>query len=149
MRAVITMTGARTIHTAPTTGDSCDNRVMRFFHLLLPLVAVCSCDMYAEGVVAGDPSDQAYAGDNDDYPDDAYIASLEPEYYDGHATYWYHGGWRYRDGGRWSTYRTEPAGLRQARMRNNAAGASSSRKSTSHGGGGGHSSGGHSGGGHR
>src|SRR5271156_4665548 len=89
---------------------------------LLMLAASSACDMYAEGVPAGDPSDSAYGGDDDDYPSDAYVGSLEPEYYDGHAVYWYHGGWRYRDGGRWSTYRTEPAQLRQARARNNASG---------------------------
>jgi hypothetical protein len=124
--------------------------------MLIALAALLSgCDMYAEGVVVGDPSDQdqAYAGDNDDYPDDAYIASLEPEYYDGHAVYWYHGGWRYRDGGgRWSTYRSEPAALREARSRNNTQRRSTggfSRKSTSHGGGGGGHSGGGGGGHHR
>jgi hypothetical protein len=117
--------------------------MMRGLVGLAMVMATVGCDMYAEGVAVDDPS--AYGGDDDDYPPDAFVASLEPEYYDGHAVYWYHGAWRYRDGGRWATYRTEPAGLRQARARNNAAGSSSSRRSTYHGGG---SRGGGGGGGH-
>jgi len=111
--------------------------------------------MYAQGVLVESPDDTAADPDAvnvDDAPDDAYIASLEPEYFDGHSTYWYHGAWRYQVNGRWNAYRSEPAQLHQARLRNNAGGASSFRKSTSHGSshgsfsGGGHSSGG--GGGH-
>jgi hypothetical protein len=51
-----------------------------------------------------------------DYPSDAYIATTEPVYFDGRATYWYGGRWNYRDGGRWNHYDREPAGLYQRRM---------------------------------
>ena len=51
-----------------------------------------------------------------DYPSDAYVATTEPVYFDGRATYWYGGRWNYRDGGRWNHYDREPAGLHQRRM---------------------------------
>ncbi len=49
------------------------------------------------------------------YPSDAYIATGQPVYYEGHASYWYNGHWAYRDGGRWNYYRSEPAYLAQRR----------------------------------
>lgn len=55
------------------------------------------------------------AGYYDDYPPDAYIATTEPVYFEGHAAYWYGGRWYYRDGGRWNHYDREPAGLREHR----------------------------------
>jgi hypothetical protein len=51
----------------------------------------------------------------DDYPPDAYIATTEPVYFDGHASYFYGGRWFYRDGGRWSSYQHEPAELARHR----------------------------------
>jgi hypothetical protein len=63
-------------------------------------------------VGAGYP-DNDYGG----YPPDAYIATTEPVYYGGFATYWYGGRWNYRDGsGRWNHYDREPAPLSQRRM---------------------------------
>ena len=45
-------------------------------------------------------------------PPPAYIAVNPPEYYQGHATYFYRGNWYYRDGhGAWNYYRHEPAYL--------------------------------------
>ena len=55
-------------------------------------------------------------GDYDGYPPDAYIATAEPIYYEGHAAYWYGGFWYYREGGRWGHYDHEPAGLYAHRM---------------------------------
>jgi hypothetical protein len=58
-------------------------------------------------------------GDNSaygDYPPDAYIATTEPVYFGGYASYWYGGRWYYRNGGRWNHYDREPAGLYQRRM---------------------------------
>jgi hypothetical protein len=56
-------------------------------------------------------------GGYDGYPSDEYIATTEPVYYDGNATYWYGGFWYYRgEGGRWNHYGREPAGLYQRRM---------------------------------
>jgi hypothetical protein len=52
----------------------------------------------------------------DDYPPDAYIATTEPVYFEGHAAYWYGNRWYYRDGARWSHYDREPPVLYQRRM---------------------------------
>jgi hypothetical protein len=60
--------------------------------------------------------DSGYSGYDGDYPPDAYIATTEPVYFEGRATYWYGGRWYYRDGGRWSHYDREPAGLYQRRV---------------------------------
>lgn len=49
--------------------------------------------------------------DDGDYPPADYLATVEPVYYEGHAAYWYHNRWVYRDGGRWGHYNGEPAGL--------------------------------------
>jgi len=51
-----------------------------------------------------------------DYPPDAYIATTEPVYFNGYASYWYGGRWYYQNGGRWNHYDREPAGLYQRRM---------------------------------
>jgi hypothetical protein len=49
-------------------------------------------------------------------PPDAYIATTQPEYYEGRPVYWYNGNWYYRDEhGAWNYYRTEPAYLRDRR----------------------------------
>ena len=56
----------------------------------------------------------------EDYPPDAYIATTDPVYFDGHAAYWYGNRWYYRDGARWSHYDREPAGLYQRRMQGSA-----------------------------
>jgi hypothetical protein len=61
----------------------------------------------------------AYYGDGYGYgyPSDAWLATTEPYYYEGHAAYWYGGRWNYREGGRWNHYGAEPRGLYQQRMR--------------------------------
>jgi hypothetical protein len=49
-------------------------------------------------------------------PPDAYVATAQPEYYEGHSVYWYNGNWYYRDErGAWNYYHTEPAYLRDRR----------------------------------
>jgi hypothetical protein len=55
-------------------------------------------------------------GDDGDYPSEAYIASTEPVYFEGHASYWYGNRWYYRDGNRWAHYNREPAALQQRRL---------------------------------
>jgi hypothetical protein len=65
------------------------------------------------GVEVGIAHPTAYYAD---YPPDTYIATTEPFYYEGHASYWYGGRWYYRDGAHWSHYDREPAGLQQRRM---------------------------------
>ena len=50
---------------------------------------------------------------NDQCVSDEYIATTEPVYYEGRASYWCGGVWYYRDGGgRWGHYDREPPGLR-------------------------------------
>ena len=48
-------------------------------------------------------------------PPSAYIATTQPEYFDGRPVYWYNNNWYYRDRGRWSYYRSEPVYLRERR----------------------------------
>jgi hypothetical protein len=57
----------------------------------------------------------SYPGDDGGYPPADFIATAEPVYYDGHATYWYNNHWVYRDGNRWGSYRQEPRELAQRR----------------------------------
>jgi len=51
----------------------------------------------------------------DDYPPDAYIATTEPVYFEGHASYWYGGRWYYREARSWRHYDREPTALYQHR----------------------------------
>jgi len=48
-------------------------------------------------------------------PPQAYIATTQPEYFEGRPVYWYNNNWYYRDHGRWSYYRSEPGYLRERR----------------------------------
>ncbi len=50
-------------------------------------------------------------------PPSAYIATTQPEYYEGRPVYWYNNNWYYRDHGRWSYYRSEPGYLHERRAR--------------------------------
>jgi hypothetical protein len=58
----------------------------------------------------GEASAQEYVA-----PPAEYIATVQPEYYEGRAVYFYGGNWYYRDGGRWSYYHGEPAYLHERR----------------------------------
>jgi hypothetical protein len=51
----------------------------------------------------------------DDYPSADFVATAEPVYYGGHASYWYHNHWVYQQGGRWGGYAHEPPALAQHR----------------------------------
>lgn len=44
-------------------------------------------------------------------PPAAYIATTQPEYFDGRPVYWWHHYWYYRDGPRWNFYNDEPLTL--------------------------------------
>jgi hypothetical protein len=49
-------------------------------------------------------------------PPDAYIATVQPEYYEGRPVYFYNGNWYFHErGGGWNYYRTEPAFLHDRR----------------------------------
>lgn len=49
-------------------------------------------------------------------PSPSYIATAQPEYYNGRPVYWYNGYWYYQDDhSQWSYYRTEPVYLHQRR----------------------------------
>ncbi|HXN31059.1 MAG TPA: hypothetical protein VN894_04325 [Polyangiaceae bacterium] len=60
----------------------------------------------------------AYPGGYDyaEYPPDAYLATTEPVYFEGRASYWYGGRWYYRSGRGWNHYEREPPALYQRRM---------------------------------
>ena len=49
------------------------------------------------------------------YPPAAYIATSQPEYFEGRPVYYYNNSWYYRDHGRWSYYRAEPRYLQERR----------------------------------
>jgi hypothetical protein len=52
------------------------------------------------------------------YPDNAYVATAEPVYYNGFAHYWYRDRWYYRNGRSWAWYRGgEPGYLHDYRFR--------------------------------
>jgi len=51
------------------------------------------------------------------FPPPAFVVTASPEYYEGHATYWYQNHWYYRDGSAWRYYNEEPAHLRSFRGR--------------------------------
>jgi hypothetical protein len=113
---------------------------------VLGLIAVSSAGC-AVGV-DGEYPEGYYGPDGayDDYPPDAYIATTDPVYFDGHASYWYGNRWYWRDGGHWNHYDHEPAGLYSVRMH----GTPAHRMYEPHRGGGGHGGHGgfHGGGGH-
>lgn len=74
---------------------------------------MCAAAMAASGCEASAYPDNYY-GDGD-YPSADFVATAEPVYYGGHASYWYHNRWVYQNGGRWGAYGHEPPGLAQRR----------------------------------
>jgi hypothetical protein len=48
-------------------------------------------------------------------PSAAYIATVQPEYFEGRPVYLYNNNWYYRDEHGWNYYRTEPPFLRDRR----------------------------------
>jgi hypothetical protein len=48
-------------------------------------------------------------------PPPAFVATFQPEYFEGRPVYWYHNNWYYRGEHGWSFYRTEPRYLRDRR----------------------------------
>jgi hypothetical protein len=72
----------------------------------VPAVALVGAALLLPGCYAGVDDDVAY------YPSAGFVATAQPVFYDGHASYWYNGHWVYRDGGgRWGYYRSEPGYL--------------------------------------
>ncbi len=52
-----------------------------------------------------------------DFPPPEVIATLTPVYYEGHAAYWWHDHWNYRDArGHWGRYEAEPQVLHDHRF---------------------------------
>jgi uncharacterized membrane protein YgcG len=63
--------------------------------------------------LTGAPADAQWAP-----PPPEYIATTEPVYFEGHATYWYGNRWNWRDEhGGWSHYDREPGFLAEHRAR--------------------------------
>jgi hypothetical protein len=48
-------------------------------------------------------------------PPPVFVATVQPEYYEGHPVYWYHNNWYYRDAHGWRYYHTEPRYLHERR----------------------------------
>jgi hypothetical protein len=82
-------------------------RTACIFALVTSIVATAGCSMEMGASFPGVAVDS--------YPPDGYIATTEPVYYEGHATYLYGGNWYYRDGNRWNHYDREPPALQQRR----------------------------------
>ena len=79
----------------------------RAFLLTLPLGAA-----FAIGAPGDAQAQEVYIAP----PPPAYIATVQPEYYEGHPVYFYNGNWHYRDGaGHWAYYHGEPAYLHDRR----------------------------------
>ena len=70
---------------------------------------VCIAAALTSGCEVSAYPDNAYG--DDDYPPADFLATTEPVYFEGHAAYWYHNRWFYRNGGHWGHYDHEPAGL--------------------------------------
>lgn len=86
--------------------------------------------------------DTSYATDGYTDPPPEYVATTQPVYYGGRASYYYGNAWRYRESGRWNTYRSEPGGLRQYRSQRSGYSAPTRRYEGARGGGGVHNAGG-------
>jgi hypothetical protein len=48
-------------------------------------------------------------------PPAAYVATSQPEHFEGRPVYWYYGNWYYRDEHGWNSFRNEPPYLRERR----------------------------------
>jgi hypothetical protein len=109
---------------------------------ILAATLLCAASMIASGCQVG-----AYPDNYDgDYPSADFVATAEPVYYDGHASYWYHNRWVYQNGGRWGGYGREPQALAQHRAQFGGGGRVNYGRPSTRGGG---SRGGGSRGGHR
>ena len=58
---------------------------------------------------------RARAGPGRRHPAPEVIATLVPVYHEGHAAYWWHNRWHYREGAGWRRYHVEPEFLRGRR----------------------------------
>jgi hypothetical protein len=82
----------------------------------LALVAGASRDANAQYVAPPNPPGYVSPA----APPSAYIATVQPEYYENHPVYFYNGLWYYRDGrGGWNYYHNEPAYLHDRHPRPN------------------------------
>lgn len=79
------------------------------FGRILGSILVCTSAVAASGCTVSAYPENAYVDGN--YPPADYIATMQPVYFEGHASYWYNNRWYYRDGGHWGHYDREPAGL--------------------------------------
>jgi hypothetical protein len=65
--------------------------------------------------VVGEPAEAQAQSIAPPPPPDAYVATTQPEYFEGRPVYFYNGNWYYRDTHGWNYYRTEPAYLHDRR----------------------------------
>ena len=77
----------------------------------------CALALASVGMLAGLSlvAPREASAQEDVYPDDAYLATAEPVYYNGFAHYFYHNHWYYRDHGAWRGYDHEPGFLHDRR----------------------------------
>ena len=85
------------------------NRIVTALVKLAPAAVVSLVVLGTTGCAAEVYGDAAY------YPNDSFVATADPVYFDGQANYYYGDRWYYRNGGRWSSYRSEPSYLRTYR----------------------------------
>jgi hypothetical protein len=86
------------------------NRIVTALVKLAPAAVVSLVVLGTSGCAAEVYGDAAY------YPDDSFVATADPVYFDGQANYYYGDRWYYRgSGGRWSSYGSEPSYLRAYR----------------------------------
>jgi hypothetical protein len=84
--------------------------------LALPLATLAVAASVPAHAQDAPPPPPAPPGDMPPPPPDAYIATVQPEYFEGRPVYLYNGNWYFHDAhGGWNYYRTEPAFLRDRR----------------------------------
>jgi hypothetical protein len=84
--------------------------------LALPLAVLAVSGAPSASAQDGPPPPPAPSqGDMPPPPPDAYVATVQPEYYEGHPVYWYNGNWFFRGPEGWHYYHREPAYLHDRR----------------------------------
>lgn len=79
-------------------------------------IAVFTASVMGALAMAGPFSRRADAQIVVEFPVPAFLATVQPVYYDNHASYWWHNRWVWRDGGGWHSYDHEPPFLAQRRL---------------------------------
>jgi hypothetical protein len=89
------------------------NRIHGFARSALGAVCLTTVFAMAGALATPRPAQAQVVGE---FPSAAYLATVAPIYYENHASYWWGDHWRWRDGGGWHTYGSEPGFLHDRRM---------------------------------